>query len=371
MIFLSIIAFIVIFSVLILVHEWGHFAAARRSGIQVEEFGIGLPPRAKTLFKDKKGTVYSINWIPFGGFVRLRGEDNTDPAVAKDPKSFAGKTLLQRSGVILAGVGMNFILAWLLLSIGFMIGMKPLLVNQQEFEEGIKQGIVQEKGASMFIQQILKEGAAQAGGLKQGDAVTEINGTPLTTLEAFKSIIKPETIYDFTILRGKETLDLKIKTNPAGKMGFEFVLAPLYEVKELRLPFYVAPVAAAKEVARLSFLTVKMFGNMIVNLIGKLTVPEGVSGPVGIARMTYYFTQQGLVPLMQFAAVLSISLGVINVMPFPALDGGRFLFIIFEMIARRRANARWEVIIHSIGFVLLMTLILVITWNDIAQLINP
>jgi regulator of sigma E protease len=109
-------------------------------------------------------------------------------------------------------------------------------------------------------------------------------------------------------------------------------------------------------------------GNVVVSLVAKFTVPAGVTGPVGIAKMTSYFAKQGFMALVQFTALLSISLGVINIMPFPALDGGRFLFIIYELISRRKANAKWETIIHSIGFALLMLMILAITWNDIVNL---
>ncbi len=113
-----------------------------------------------------------------------------------------------------------------------------------------------------------------------------------------------------------------------------------------------------------------MLGDVLVSIVAKFTVPEGVAGPVGIAHMTHYFVKQGFMAVVQFTALLSISLGVINVMPFPALDGGRFLFIVYELITRRRANAKMEATIHTIGFALLMLLIFVITWNDILNLVS-
>ena len=139
-------------------------------------------------------------------------------------------------------------------------------------------------------------------------------------------------------------------------------------IKNVRYPFYVAPVMAAKEVGRLSVLTVKMLGNVVTTLVGKFAVPEGVAGPVGIFKMTGHFAKQGVMSLVHFTALISISLGVINIMPFPALDGGRFLFIIIEAVTRRKPNAKVEKIIHASGFALLMALILVITWNDIMNL---
>jgi len=115
---------------------------------------------------------------------------------------------------------------------------------------------------------------------------------------------------------------------------------------------------------------VKMLGDVIVSVVAKFTVPEGVAGPVGIAKMTHSFAKQGFMALLQFTALISISLGVINVMPFPALDGGRFLFVIYEFISRRRANAKMENVIHTVGFALLMVLIMAITWHDVISLFN-
>ena len=139
-------------------------------------------------------------------------------------------------------------------------------------------------------------------------------------------------------------------------------------LKNVKYPIYIAPINAIKIVGKLSYLTVQMLGDVIVSLFKKFAVPDGVAGPVGIAKMTHYFTKQGFMALMQFTALISISLGVINIMPFPALDGGRFLFIIFEFITRKRPNAKWESYIHTTGFALLILLILVITWNDIVNL---
>lgn len=366
---ITIIAFIVIFSILVLVHEWGHFAAARRAGIHVEEFGIGLPPRAKKLYKDKKGTVYSLNWIPFGGYVRLFGDDSSDPAVLKDKKSFASKSIWQRSMVIVAGVFMNFALAWILISIGFTFGMKPFLVTQNDIQNGIKSGVV-ESQKIYYIHEISKDSPLSKTEIKQGDYVTSINGIKITEQMLLKDVIKPNTKVDLTYINGQKNETVSVVSDKDGKIGMSISLQDyVLNVKNIKYPFYIAPVKAFSEIKRLSVLTVKMLGSVVVSIIAKFTVPEGVAGPVGIARMTHYFAQQGFMALVQFTALLSISLGVINIMPFPALDGGRFLFIIFEAITRRRANAKWETLIHTIGFALLMLLIVVITWNDIAQLL--
>jgi regulator of sigma E protease len=368
MIFLTIIAFLVIFSLLILVHEWGHFMMARRAGIKVEEFGIGLPPRAKKFFKDKKGTIYSLNWIPFGGFVRMYGEDSTDSKVIKDKNSFASKTIGRRTSVIVAGVVMNFLLAWVIISIGFTFGMKPFLVTQEDFERGIESGLV-ETEKILYVHEITPDSPLSMTDIQAGDVVVEINGQAVPDAEDISSVIGPNQLVTLKIIRDQRDGILNVMTDSEGKLGFvisndQMVL----NVKNIRYPFYLAPAYAVKEVGRLSVLTVQMLGKVLVSIVAKFTVPDEVAGPVGIARMTYYFVQQGFMALLQFTALISISLGVINIMPFPALDGGRFLFIIYEFISRRRPNARVEAVIHTFGFALLMMLILVITWNDILNL---
>ncbi|MBU1017562.1 site-2 protease family protein [Patescibacteria group bacterium] len=368
MIIVAILAFIIIFSILVLVHEWGHFTMARRAGIKVEEFGIGMPPRAKTIFKDKKGTVYSLNWIPFGGFVRLFGEDSVNPKILKDKKSFASKSIAQRTSVIVAGVFMNFVLAWVLITIGFMVGMKPFLVTQEDLEKGIKAGIVDAQ-TILYVHEIEENMPLSVTSLKVGDYILSVNGTKVTETMDLSQVIKPNALTTILYIMGDVEKTLTVVANEEGKVGMTISTENyVRDVKEVRYPFYQAPVKAVQEIGRLSVLTVKMIGTVVVSVVAKFTVPDGVAGPVGIAKLTHTFTQQGFMALVQFTALLSISLGVINIMPFPALDGGRFLFIIFEVITRHRANAKMEAVVHTVGFALLMLLILFITWNDIVNL---
>ena len=366
---LTTVAFIIIFSVLVLVHEWGHFAAARKSGMHVEEFGVGLPPQAKKVYKDKKGTIYSLNWIPFGGFVRIFGDNATDEKTLNDKKSFASKSIWQRTMVILAGVTMNFLLAWVLITIGFTFGMRPFLVGQADIDKGIKAGIIETQNA-YYVKDVEAGMPLSKTDLKSGDHIVSINGVAISKKIVLKDILKPNLKNEITYIRDKETKKLTVTANNEGKIGMSYYPQDLLNVKKVKYPFYKAPIKAFSEIWRLSVLTVKMIGNVVSSIVSKFTVPEGVAGPVGIYKMTEAFANQGFMALVQFTALLSISLGVINIMPFPALDGGRFLFIIFEAITRRKANAKWETIIHTIGFALLMIFILIITWNDIVKLIT-
>ncbi|HLG25701.1 MAG TPA: site-2 protease family protein, partial [Candidatus Gracilibacteria bacterium] len=170
---LTVVAFLVIFSVLVLIHEWGHFFVARKAGIKVEEFGFGLPPR---IWGKKKGeTLYSINAIPFGGFVRLLGEDSRDPKALKDKRSFASKPARVRIAVIVAGVFMNFVLAWLLLTIGFTFGIQPLLVNGDEVLAGINDGMIKTR-QGIIIKEVKDLSPASQSGLQPGDRIISVNG---------------------------------------------------------------------------------------------------------------------------------------------------------------------------------------------------
>lgn len=368
MIITTVIAFIVIFSILILVHEWGHFTAARKSGIKVEEFGLGMPPMAKKVYTDKKGTIYTLNWIPFGGFVRLFGEDSSDPKVLKDKRSFASKTIPQRALVICAGVIMNFLLAWFLISIGFTIGMKPFLVSKEDVNKAIEQGIASTTPV-LYVHSISEEGALSKTDLKVGDYIKSVNGIVVDENFDISKIVQADSDVELSYIRDNKENKITAHSNQDAKLGMSISQEDmLSNIKNIRYPFYLAPIKSAQEIGRLSILTVKMMGDVVVSIVAKFTVPNEVAGPIGIAKMTHRFVQEGFMALLQFTALLSISLGVINIMPFPALDGGRLLFIIFELISRKKPNAKAEAIIHSIGFVLLMILILVVTWNDILNL---
>ena len=368
MILTTILAFIIIFSILVLVHEWGHFYFARRAGIKVEEFGIGLPPRARTFYKDKKGTIYSLNWIPFGGFVRLYGEDISDPKVLRSKNSFASKSIGKRSLVICAGVIMNFVLAWVLLSVALTVGMKPVLVSESDLQKASEAGLIEVQDV-LYVSEIKPDSPLAETDLQPGDLVVRVNGQPVPQAEDLSKWISPGRPVQLTILRDGNEGALTVVPDENGKLGFAISNAPyVLFIKDLKYPFYRAPLEAAKEVGRLSWLTLNMLGDVVVSLVAKLTVPEGVAGPVGIAKLTSQFMQEGVIAMMQFLALLSISLGVINIMPFPALDGGRFLFIIFEVISGKRPSPKWEAMIHGIGFILLLLLIFVITWNDIINL---
>lgn len=369
----SILVFILVFSLLILVHEFGHFYAARRSGVKVEEFGLGLPPRAKGLYTDKKATLYSLNWIPFGGFVRMYGEDSTDESLRKEEGSFSSKSIGARVLIILGGVIMNFLMGFLILVYLFNVGVEPFIVNQQDFNYYKEQGFFE------FQEQVTVTGFSESSladdeGLQAGDVISMIDGAAIATNQDVVAAAAEHAgeAVNVRVLREEELLELQLTVQEDGKMGIVISDAPLIlSQKKLQLPFFQSVKQAGYETVRLSGETMRMFVKVLFDLFTKAELSAQVSGPVGIAQLTHNATQYGgLIEILKLVALLSISLGAINVLPIPALDGGRFLSIIFEVISGKRPNAAWEARIHAIGFVIIIVLILAITYNDILRLIT-
>jgi len=370
---ISILVFLVIFSVLILVHEFGHFYAARRAGVKVEEFGMGLPPRAKGLWKDKMGTLYSLNWIPFGGFVRMYGEDSEDEKMRNKEGSFASKSIGARTIIILAGVLMNFLLGYVILVLLFTVGTKPFIVTQEDFQYYREQGII-DAVEQVVVMDFAQESQADEAGLQSGDIIVEAGGSTIMTNADLVSVAEGAAGEQLPVLvrRGEETLSFEVPVNDEGRLGVVISEAPdVKEIKDLQYSFPNALVQAGYETGRLSILTMKMFIQVLFDLFTKAEISEQVSGPVGIAQLTHQTTQNGDgFDILKLIALLSISLGAINVLPIPALDGGRFLSILFEVVTRRRPDASLEAKIHAFGFILILILILAVTYNDIVKLLG-
>lgn len=381
-IIISIIAFVIIFSVLILIHEYGHFAMARKVGIRVEEFGMGLPPRALKLWKDKKETIFSLNWIPFGGFVRMHGEDAHDPKLLRESDSFIAKTKWQRTLVICAGVFMNFLLGAIILSGLFFVGTEPIVLDERDFMYQVQHGniiLTDElhealQGGGLLVGNIIKDSVAEKSGFHKMDVVTKINGIPMETSEQLRNLTQQnagkELIY--TVRRSGKEQTITALVPAEGKIGI-FIQLPsrddVKEIKKITLPIHEAIAQGVIETGRLSVATALLFKDVVIKMVSQFEVSESVAGPVGIAVMTHTFSQQGIMALLKFTALLSISLAVINILPLPALDGGRLLFIVFEAIRGKPLNLKWESYVHGVGFLLLMLLILVITYKDILRII--
>ncbi|PIT97032.1 hypothetical protein COT77_03565 [Candidatus Berkelbacteria bacterium CG10_big_fil_rev_8_21_14_0_10_41_12] len=349
MFLLTLIVFIVIIGILILFHELGHFSVAKFSGVKVEEFGIGFPPR---LLKIKKGeTIYSINAIPFGGFVRLLGEDGKSDA----KNSFNSKKTRIKIAIIAAGVVMNFIFAGVLFSIGYMIGMSPIRLNPDKFG-GTRKDIV-------VVGSIVDGSAAQGAGIKVGD---EILG-----------FASPEDFNTFTTShKGQEVkIDLKRSKKNETKDVFlgqgEVPLGVgLISIPIVKLGFLRAIAAGFTELVYTTYFVLKMIIIIIGQLLFQFKLSQDIAGPVGIFNITGRAVSFGLVYVLQLAAILSINLGIINFIPFPALDGGKAALLFAEGIARRKLiRAELENILSLIGFALLIILLTSVTVREIIKLL--
>lgn len=350
--------FLAVLSVLVLVHEFGHFWTAKKMGMKVEEFGIGFPPRAWSV--KKKDTVYSINWLPLGGFVKIKGEDGQN---RNDPDSFAAKKPWQKFIVLAAGVAMNFILAAAILSVGYIIGLPQAI-------DGLDQGMVRDRKVQLI--QILPESPAQRAGLQIGDAVKTFNGEEILTVERLISLANKsvgqtavlEIVRDGKIMEKEIPVELMPQT---GKGGIGVALIGTGIVS---YPFHSAIWHGFKSTALLTGQVINGFYQMLKSIaIGQGAGVE-VSGPVGIAVLTGEVSRLGFVYLLQFAALLSINLAVINFLPFPALDGGRAIFVLIEKIRRKQIDQKIEGVVHALGFSLLMILIIIVTFKDILRFIK-
>ncbi len=354
---MDIIFAILIISILIFVHELGHFLAARRSGMAVEEFGLGIPPR---LWGKKIGpTIYSINLIPFGGFVRIKGE--SDGEGAKDKDSFAGKPAWKRLIVVLAGVLMNFLFGFLIFWSLFASGTE-IVIN--ESNQALAQNI------SIGVLDVAKDSPADNAGLKPGDKILGV----LAGNEHFVGLNESQFI-ELTKERAGEVIILNIQNKgdvsvvprenpPQGEGSLGIAIARVGVVK---YPVLKAFPEALKHSFSASVYMFNAAGAVLKNAFvnGDL---QNLSGPVGIVNMTASSLQSGLAQTLGFMALISLNLAVFNLLPLPALDGGRIVFVLWEMATKRPVPQKYETIVHSVGMILLLLLLLLVTIGDIKRL---
>jgi regulator of sigma E protease len=352
----TIIVFILILSVLVFVHELGHFFTARKSGIAVEEFGLGFPPRIWG--KKKGGTLYSVNWIPLGGFVKIKGEDGEN---RQDADSFGHKGFWTKSLVLSAGVLMNVVLAFVLLSFGFMFGLPQALDNSELNAPYVK-------GVKVQITAVIKDSPAAAAGIKANDQIIRLNGQEVQNEDQVLNYIKEhqEEEIVLSLASAGQIKDVSVKPGQvAGYEGGKALGINIVQVGLVKYGFWASWYHGLTATGILLFRIVLAFYGLLKNLIMGAGVAADLSGPVGVAVLTGQVVDLGLAYVIQFAAMLSLNLAVINFFPFPALDGGRFLFLVIEKIRRKPNNQKVENLIHNLGFSLLMLLIVFITYRDL------
>lgn len=359
-ILLTILLFIVILGLLVFVHELGHFVAAKRAGMQVEEFGFGFPPR---VFGIKRGeTIYSINLIPLGGFVRIVGEDGGS---VENPRSFSQKSFGRRLLVLLAGVLMNAIFAWVLISVGLAMGLPTIVGEGEQLPAGANM-----RGLAVGIVEISPSGPAAEAGIKVGDKIIKISGEEVRTIEDAQTITKKNagnsTIYE--LRRGNDTIEKTIVPRVEPPDGQGPLGISLSSIALVSYPWYQAPIRGITATINLLVATVTGIATILGQWVTGKSVSAALSGPVGIAVMTRDIAALGLPYLIQFTAVLSINLAIINAIPFPALDGGRVLFLVIEKLRRKKLPQMAEQVANTVGFFLLLLLMAFVTYKDVTRL---
>ncbi len=369
---ITVIIFIVILSLLVFVHELGHFVVAKKSGMAVHEFGFGFPPRVVGIQKvegkwrvvwgkrnlSTEDTVYSINAIPLGGFVKIMGEDN-DQAV--DPRSFTQKSFGLRFLTLAAGVLMNVLVAWIILSVGFMAGLPVALNDLSEIPAGGKY-----KDQQILIAQVRDESPAEQAGLKDSDIINKIDGQAITDVASLQEYIKSKqgSSITFEVQRINETKTIIVNTPAEADSSKGIVGIGLAYYGKLSF----GPLSAISQGAKTTINQIQAIFSGLYQAFSTSDGIKGLGGPVKIAQLTGQVADLGIIPLLQFAAFLSLNLAILNSLPFPALDGGRMFFLIVEKLRGKPNNQSVEQYANAIGFVLLLLLMAVITVRDVSQL---
>ncbi len=376
--FLTIVVFLAVLSILVLFHEFGHFYSARKLGIKIDEFGLGFPPRIFGFYKNNSGkwkikwgkgkikncpdVVYSINAIPIGGFVKIKGEDGEN---RQDKDSFSSQKVWKRLIVVSAGVLMNIFLAWILISIGFMIGFPHAVDDQFVQEKNVKIS-----DAKVQIVEVLKDSPAERAGLKPLDIILDIENQEVKRGEDVQSFLNSPQESSLKIKRNGEEQNILITPEFRENLDRYVIGISIADTATIRYPWYLALWEGLKATFIFLWTIIYTFYVVIKDLIVGQSVGVEVAGPVGIANLTGQMARMGFIYLIQFTALLSLNLAVINFFPFPALDGGRFIFLLIEKIKGKPVKQEIEAIIHNSGFALLMLLFVWITLKDVIGLFN-
>lgn len=385
--------FIAVLAVLVLSHEFGHFIVARKSGMKVYEFGFGFPPRLFGFQKNKDGklkfiwgkgkdgvgnvaidlfeagsgsaardeaehgTIYSFNLIPLGGFVQIKGENGEEPG----PDSFVSQNAWKRAATLFAGVGMNVVLAFVLLTAGLMMGL-PQAVDNLPRGANVKDNHLQ-------IIEVMYGKPASVAGLQPGDTIVGLDNLKNPSIKIMQDYVNSHKDQDIQVIvkRRSDTIEKKIHPfiyadTGKGGLGVSLVEVGLVSYpwhKAIYYGFFMTGFYLKEIVAAFYFLIAGLF-------VGQ-PVGEALSGPVGIAVMTGQVARLGFSYLLNFMALLSLNLAVINILPIPALDGGRLLFLLISKIKRKPLAQKYEQVAHGLGFALLMFLVVAITIKDLGH----
>jgi len=357
MIILVILLVILIFGLLVFVHEFGHFVAAKRAGVEVEEFGFGFPPRI--VGRSYRGTLYSLNAIPLGGFVRMKGETLEDSS----PGSFGATTFWQKTQILLAGVAMNILTAYILLVVLCATGLPPVLANQYSYGTPSYS-----QSKAVMAVEVVPGSPAAAAGLQRGDLITRGNGQALTSEDDLINFthahVGQRVTFEVSHHGTTRTIQPQLR-GPKATDGFLGVTP--FQTYALHYGLPQAIVTAGGITLQLMWATLGAFGGLIAGLFIHGQVSPNVTGPVGIVVLLKNIIDLGVGYVLIFVVSISISLGVINALPLPALDGGRWALALVQRVTKRALSAKVETIVHASGFAALILLMVVVTYFDIKR----
>lgn len=366
---MSILIFLCVIVVLIVIHELGHFVAAKLSGMRVDEFGLGYPPRALTVAK-VDGTEYTLNWLPFGGFVKIYGEDGLTPEAAKESGAFSSKSRVAQAIVLVAGIAMNLVFAYVLIT-GALIAGTPRVLSENE--------VTQAHELALTVANVLPGTPAALAGLQSGDSILAAK-----SVKGEWHASDPKSFSSFVASSGGSVLSLTVKHNGNEKQVEAIPKTGLNKNDPSRyaLGVEVATVGvmplsitdAVVEGAQLTWNATKLtaigLGHFFYGLLTFSADLSQVAGPVGIAGAVGSASAQGFGDLLSIMAVISINLALINLIPIPALDGGRLLFVLIESIIRRPIKASLANSVNMVGFAFLILIMVLVTAHDIFKIVK-
>lgn len=350
----SIVSVVILLGILIFVHELGHFLVAKWSGVGVLKFSLGFGPRL--IGKRMGETEYLISVIPLGGYVKLLGEAGDEELSPEDERrSFQNQSVYKRIAIVAAGPLFNFLLAIIAFSIIYTVGVPTLTSRVGGVQEGA---------------------AAFEAGIKEGDMVLAIDGVEVSYWSDMAAIIRDSKGKDLkiTIDRGNKIHDLVVKPgvvkgeNIFGEEieSYKIGISSASEMVTVRLN----PFKAVIEGAAQTWWFTKLTYVSIAKIIQRVISPTTLGGPIMIAKMSGEYAKQGIIPFIFFMSVLSINLGVLNLLPIPVLDGGHLLFYLIEIVTRREINVKWREMAQQAGFFLLIVLMIFVFYNDIIKIVN-
>lgn len=373
MIVLTILLILLILTFLVVIHELGHFLVAKKFGIKVLEFGFGIPPR---VFGVQKGeTLISLNWLPIGGFVRLLGEDEDNPKVLNDPRSFSNQNVWKRIAVVCAGVTMNLLAAFIIYTI-FLAAQKfsvdlPLITPHHFV------GVTQTKQEQIFIQVDTSDtnSPAMKAGIKGREQVISVNDQSISSEDQFIKLTKAHEGQTIKLVLEDDnnqfrTYQIPLRSNPKPNQGALGVLVDGGDIAHLQYQTPLEKIFAGPihsfNIASYSVDVMGYLISMSMQQHSATPISYGAGGPIALGYVSYQILKLNdwFLPILNLVASVSLTLAIVNILPFPALDGGRVFFLLVEAVFRRRVNPTFERYVHAAGMGLLLCLMVLITYSD-------